>query len=123
MSFDAEFLSMFPQTVTWTPISGLSTDGYGVMTYSTSGTKTLQARIEQKRRLVRDAVGREVVSSTTVFVPPYDNSTGQTAVVISVSDRITLPSGFLSAGSSTPPIIAVEREQDDVGDHHFAVYM
>lgn len=108
-----------PQTVTLRKFGALSTDGFGARTAST--TYSVRARVEQERHLVRDVTGREVVSSTTVYLAPYDSSTGQVAITVDVSDRVVLPSGFLVAGSSAPPIMAVERLQDDGGDHHIAV--
>lgn len=119
MTFETQFLDFMPQTVSLRKFSALSTDGMGARTSAT--TYSVRARVEQNRRLVRDASGREVVSTTQVYLAPYDNSTGQTAIVVDVSDRIVLPSGFLVAGSSAPPIMSVERQQDDAGDHHIAV--
>ena len=120
MAFEREFLDMFPQTVTWEPFSSYSTDGYGTRTFSTG--RSVRARVQQKRTTVRDQQGRETVSNTRVFLSPFVSGT-TTAVTIGPFDRLTLPAGFLSVGSSAPPIITVDRSQDDVGDHHFAVYL
>ena len=119
MSFESEFAEFMPNTVTLEPFSTLSTDGRGSRTYGTS--VSFKARIEQRRRLVRDNQGREVMSQTTVYVPP--TTTAGAAVTVNVSDRLTLPSGFLVAGSSQPPMIWVERQQDETGNHHYAMYL
>ena len=50
------------QDVTWKSKTGQS--GYNEPTYESS---TITARKEQKRRMVRDAQGEEVVSQTTVY--------------------------------------------------------
>ena len=115
----SEFLDMMPQTVTWEASSALSSDGYGAVSYSTG--LSIRGRVEQKRRLVRDSGGREVVSTSTVYLDCVTTSSG--SVVMNAYDRLTLPSGFLVAGSSQPPIISVARQQDEAGDHHIEVYL
>lgn len=120
MTFDRQFLDMMPQTVTVTAFSALSSDGLGAQSYSSG--RSVRARIEQKRKLVRDAGGREVTSETTVYTPPYDTAS-TAALVINPMDQLTLPSGFLVAGSSAPPIINVERGQDENAEYGFAVYL
>ena len=121
MSFELEYEDWFYNSVTLQRFSGLSTDGYGARTYSTA--QTVRARVEQVRRLVRDNEGKEVVSNTTVYIPPYDASTSAPSITVSASDKITLPSGYLSAGSSQPPIISVERCDDEEVTHHFEVFL
>lgn len=119
MTFDRDFLEFMDDTITVEALTtALSTDGYAVRSYGAASS--MKARIEQKRRLVKDAAGREIVSNTTVYVPPYDSSTSQTTVAISASDRITLSTGYVPR---TPPIIYVERHNDDDGRHHQVVYL
>ena len=120
MSFDRGFLSMMPQTVTWAAFSSLSTDGNGTRTYSTG--RSVKARVQQKRQLVRDLTGREVVSQTVVYMAPFDTSDA-TITTIGPSDKLTLPSGFTATGSTAPRIISVDRVQDATGNHHFRVYL
>lgn len=44
----------------------ISIDAYGKAAYSAS--ETLKARVEEKRSLVRDKTGNQVVSQATIFV-------------------------------------------------------
>ena len=125
MTLDKDFLDLMPNTITWEAFSSLSTDGYGAKTYAAG--QSLRCRIQQTRRLVRGLDGQEIVSTTTLYAPPTSTTSG--AVVVNPYDRITLPSGFLVAGSSQPPIISVYRGQDETAgggassDHHIEVYL
>lgn len=120
MSFERDFLAWMNQTVTYNAYTGLSTDGYSARTYSTD-SRSIAARIEMVRRIVKGAEGRDAVSNTTVLTPPYDTSS--CSLAITVADKITLPSGFLASGSSTNPIIFVEPHYDEDGLHHFEVLL
>ncbi len=66
--------------------------------------------IEQKAKMVRDTQGREVVSTTQVYLATTD--------AIKPDARMTLP-GFTPA---QPPIINVARFSDEDGPSHVEVY-
>ena len=66
--------------------------------------------IEQRARLVRDTQGREVVSTTQVYVATTDE--------IKPDARVTL-TGF---SPPQPPIINVARFSDEAGASHVEVY-
>jgi len=116
MALDRQFLAPMLHQMTVEPFVGMSTDGYGERVYGTA--VTFNARIEFKSTIVKDATGREVVSKTRVFAPPYD--VNGTTASISVSDKITLPSGF---ALRQPPILSVEPHYDHEGPHHIEVYL
>jgi len=59
-----------------------------------------------------------VGSLSRVVAPPYD--VNGTTASISVSDKITLPSGF---ALRQPPILSVEPHYDHEGPHHIEVYL
>ena len=58
----SDLAAMLNQTVSWKAKTGQ--DRYNVPTYDTTD---IAARKEQKRRMVKDQFGDEVVSMTTVF--------------------------------------------------------
>lgn len=120
MSFEAEFKKFMPQTLTVEPFSSYSTDGLGTRTYSSS--LTFKCRIEERPRVVRGVDGRERVASATVYCSPVTVSSSG-GYPIKPDDRVTLPSGFLVTGSSQPPVLYVERQQDASTDHHQVVYL
>lgn len=116
MSYEWEYDDFLNETVIFEAF--VSKDGYGSSTYNTANPKTAKVRIEQVRRIVRDANGKEVVSNTMIFVKP--TFTDGSAVNIGISDRVTLPAGYTPA---QPPIINVERHNDQDGLHHFEVLL
>lgn len=75
-----------------------------------------QCRIEQGARLVRDKDGREVVSSTRLFLRALPVS--GTPTVPLITGRFTLPAGYQP---QNPPPISVERLHDEFGIHHWTV--
>lgn len=91
---DIGLLTLLNQTITLAPATGL--DGYGKATYGTA--VSVPALVEQRLKMIRDAQGREVVSSTQAFV---DGTT-----VVTTESKITLPDG------STPVILAVASMPD-----------
>lgn len=122
MTFDRDFLEFMDRTVTVRQFSGYSTDGFSTRAYSSG--YVLACYVERKHQLVKDSNGRDVVSTTTVYAPPYDNSTGQTQVTIAVQDQIVLPAGYNPSNSSTPPpIISVMNLDDDTGRYAQVVYL
>lgn len=78
----------------------VSTGGGGARTYGPD--RIVRARVEPEQRLVRDRNGREVASSTVVFLEPVD-LTGAT-LTLGLDDRVTLPAGF---APQAPPIISI----------------
>lgn len=115
MSFDRDFLGPMIHEIVVDHWS--ATTAYGVKTYSTAST--FQARIEFKRRILKDAQARDVISNTCIFAPPFDTD-GSTSATIGISDKITLPATF---SPRTPPIISVEPHYDHEGFHHWEVYV
>ena len=116
MSFERDFLDMMPASVTYQAFASLSTDGYAVKTYGSA--KTVRARIQPHKKIVKDSNGREVSSSIQLYMAPWSTAGTSDSVSVGPSDLITLPSGFLVAGSSAPPIIAAYACQDESGAHH-----
>lgn len=102
-----DLLSLFSQTITIAPYSGQNS--YGESTWGTA--VSYAARVEGKMQMVRDSLGAERVSSVTCYVA--------TTTAISPKDKLTLPSGWTPA---SPPILAVQRQTDELGDHHIVVY-
>lgn len=115
MTFDRDFLDLMDRQVTVNAFAGYSTDGYSAKTYSTT-SYTVKCYIVKSHKLVKDQNGKEVLSTTQVYTPPYDNSTSQTTVAIGISDKITLPSSYgHTSGNLNPPIISIEWFDDDTG--------
>ena len=121
MSFSREMLAMMPRTITVNAFSSLSTDGYGVRTYSTD-SKSVKCYIEDKTVLVRDPVnGGETVSTRQLYCAPYDTSTsGPVTIRIQISDKVTLPSGF---NPQTPLVINVVHYDDRGGYYAQVCYL
>jgi hypothetical protein len=117
VSFERDFLAFMPFTLTYQAYSGISTDGYGARTYST-GTKSVRCRIEPHRQIVKDVQSREVTTSFRISTAPYSTVSSTDTVTITALDKITLPTGFLVAGSCSPQIISAYLCQDEAGLHH-----
>lgn len=100
-------ISLMAHTISLTPWTGQNQ--YGEPSYGAAVSYT--ARVQGKMRMVRDSTGTERVSTVTCYVA--------TTATISPKDKLTLPSGFTPA---TPPILAVERQADERGDHHVVIY-
>ncbi len=110
----SQWQDLMRQTVSVAPFS--SVDAYGKTTYGAAAT--YRARVTGKTRMVRDAQGREVVSSKTVYL--LSNA------AISPKDRITLSTG--DAGSTeaavlSPEILTVGRFPDGRSYHHTELYL
>lgn len=104
MALENDFLAMASTTVT---LAKESTVGdYGEPTYA-SGT-AYTARVEPRVRMVTGPDGDEVRSSATVYVM-------SSSADVSVSDKMTLPSG------REPRLLSVEPVRDDEGQHHVEV--
>jgi len=104
MSFIDDLSELFTDTATHAVLS--TRDGFGKPTYG-SGT-AYSGRLVTKNKLVRDQQGDDVVSTAHFWF--------QGAPDVGPDDQITLSDG------ATPPIISVERFQDDVGTSHTKVY-
>jgi hypothetical protein len=110
VSFDPELDEFFHHTVVHKPFSGRT--AFGVASFGT-GT-TYAAKIERRQKLVKGGDGREVLSTTTVYIRP--TSTGGLPNAG--------PQDFLGLnGSTTPtPILALKGLTDEEGDHHEVLY-
>jgi hypothetical protein len=102
MAWTDALLSLMPDTVTVKTLSGWSSDGYGVPTYST-GSATYSARIVSEQTMVRTFEGAEELATTTVWVA----STSTFGAV----DQVTV-------GGVSPPLLAVETFRDESGVTH-----
>lgn len=112
MSLDPALRALMWQTVTLSTFGGRSAYG-GTMTYGTA--KTYAARVERETKLVRDASGREVVSSTTVYVGTTTTG-GNMPTGFGPTGKIVLPTG------DSPSILRVDQNPDETGFHHAVVY-
>lgn len=113
MAYETEFDDFLTTTVTYAAHASMSLSG--AQTFSTASI-TVKARIEHDTRLVRDQQGREVVSTARIFMKPT-STTGSTCIV-TIKDKITLPSGY---APQIPPIIQVRRQNDEDGLHHWEI--
>lgn len=104
MAWSTEFDDLLPDTVTVKTVTGVSTDGYGVPTYSTG--QDYSARVVRKQELVRTFEGTEELATTVAWV--NSTSTDQ----FTPSAEVTLPDG------STPPLMGVEAYPDEDGSAH-----
>ena len=115
MSLDAAFEDFMFEQVTHEQLLANS-DGYGGKSYGSG--RSIRCRIEQRSKLTRDAQGKEVVSNTTLLLKPVAED--GTTIVVGPSDRFTLPAGYTP---QQPPIISVERHNDEGSLHHWAVLL
>lgn len=117
MAMDPQFRDFMGSTVIIEPFTSLSTDGFGTRTYGSASTAV--CRLEQDLKIVMNKEGREIASNLQAYIAPYDRSTGQTAISISATDRLTFPSGY-----QTSAILQVERHNDEFGAvMYFAVLL
>ena len=129
MSFDRDFFDMMPQSLTYQAYVSISTDGYGSLYHgSTSGAKTVKGRIQAIRSDIRTTISRENVptgvgiATYKVIMAPWSTAGTSDTITVSPMDKITLPSGFLVAGSCSPPILKAYPVQDEDGHHHNEVW-
>jgi hypothetical protein len=117
MSLDAELEELLTETITVEPFLPTPlTDGS--TQWDAANPRTFRGRVEQFARMVRNREGREVVSSSQIFLAPTP-ATGA-AHVPTANDRFTLPAGYYP---QQPPAISVQRENDQHGLHHWVVYL
>lgn len=105
MAFVDDFADVFTDTVILRVVT--SRDDFGKPTYG-AGT-TYNARVVRKHHVVRDSAGDEVVSTAQAWL--------QGTPAIEPDDQIELSDG------TNPPIISVERYQDEVGSSHTKVVL
>ena len=103
MAFEAEFLDVMVDTITWEKFLGV--DEYSNRTYA--APVTIQCRISPKAVQVLDPNGDEVVSKASIYTAGDYN--------IGPQDRITQPDGTVD------PVIRVGRPPDKDGAHHVEV--
>jgi hypothetical protein len=97
MPLDYELLELMTEEVQIRPAAG--TDAYGKPTYEPA--RTVRARIEDRNRIVRDTFGKEVVSSSTVYLAEV--------VDVPVSSQVLFPDG------RTPAVLVIETVTDEDG--------
>jgi len=103
----AVFLEMMPSTVTVQTL--LTNSFYAVATYST-GVKH-RARVVDRPGNVRGVDGQVVQYTSTIWL----------ASTISPLDLPT--ARVITPGSSSKPVIKVERYPDNDGAHHYKMYL
>ena len=104
MSFERQFRTMMPHTVTVRTLASKSADGSP--TYSTAAS-TYTARVVTAQRQIRDGSGNVKMAAFDVWIA----STGS----LSPQSRFTLPDG------SSPPVLSLSSYPDEDGTHHTKV--
>lgn len=104
MGIATDLKDLMTDTATWYALA--SRDSFGVPTYGSSGT-SYAARLIRRHKLVRDARGDQVVSSAQLWLAG--------APAIAPDDKVTLSDG------TSPPIVAIDRFQDEDGASHTVV--
>ena len=104
MSFDTQFLTMMPSTMSM--YAFVSFDNYGEPTYSTSAT-SIRCRMEYDHKSMQDMNSNEMVPTATAYLG-YDS-------IISSLSKFVLPDG------STGIVLSIEQAWDETGIHHNVV--
>ncbi len=104
MGFENEFLDCMPDTVEFSPPTGVFTARGDV---AVGAAASIRARIVEENTIIYDDEGRERVASVTIWLA--------TTTVLDPEGTLTLPADFTPR---TPPIMAVDRFPDDQGAHH-----
>lgn len=91
-------------------------DGYNATTYGTA--VPYRCRLVGKRRVVRNAMGVEVVSSMTAYLYTNDVVNPLSKVTLSTADV-----GSTEVIAVSPPILAVGRFPDENGNAHSVLYL
>jgi len=105
MSFEAEFLSLMPSTVTVYPLASRNADGH--TTFGTTGVR-IRARVVYTPHTVRLPDGRIGAAEGIAWLA----STSP----LSIQSKYVLPDG------SSPVVYAVENIPDEDGQHHSKVF-
>lgn len=79
----------------------IESDAYGQAVYGDAAH--IACRTASRTRMIRDASGKEVVSTSTTWIEPNG---------VTVRDKITLPDG------SSPKILQVQNFPDETGQIH-----
>jgi hypothetical protein len=103
MTFEAEFLDVMIDTVTWEKFTGI--DQYANPIYA--APVTLQCRVSPKSVQVLDVNGNEVLSKANIWTAG--------AFDIGPQDKIT------HSGGEVDPVISVSSPPDRDGAHHVKV--
>ena len=104
MAFERDFLQLMTQTIAVQQPDGTFTDrGKANFGASTS----FQCRIVLKNEIVRAFDGQERISIAKIYM--------DTTTIITPESLLTLPATF---NPNNPPILAIDREPDEEGDHH-----
>lgn len=104
MAFEVDFLQLLTQEITVEQPDGTFSDRAKP---NFSAGFTIQCRIVLKNEIVRAFDGQERISIAKVYL---DSTT-----IITPESRLTLPVTFTP---NQPPILAIDREPDEEGDHH-----
>ena len=91
-------------------------DGYGKPGYGSA--TAYRAHLSRKRRMVRTAVGQEVVSEQAVYLAGSPAMLPSAQVTLSTADV-----GSTEDWAIHPTIQAIERRFDDTGPHHVCIYL
>lgn len=105
MTFEAEFLSLMPSTVTVYPLASRNADGH--TTFGTTGV-TYRARVAYVPHTVHLADGRIQASEGIAWLA--------STTPLSIQSKYVLPDG------SVPIVYAVENIPDQDGQHHSKVF-
>lgn len=110
MSFDPAFLDLMPSTLR---VSTMTTfNDYAEEVYST-GYTSYRCRIEYTPTIVRNSMGEEVVSTTTVYVASTTH--------LPMLAQYSVPDG--SGNWLTPDVQTIAVHYDEDGVHHNVVYL
>ena len=104
MGIETDFLDMMPSTVT--VYAKASTDAYGKLSFSATGTGT-RCRIQPRSEVVTTENMREVVTKGTIIFYGVPS--------ITTESKIVLPDGTI------PLIVSVQTHYDESGTHHTTV--
>ena len=104
MAFEADFLEFMTQSIDVEQPDGTFTDR-GKPNFG--APISIQCRIVLKNEIVRAFDGQERFSKARIYM--------DTTTIITPESKLTLPVGFTPLN---PPILAIDREPDEEGDHH-----
>lgn len=105
MSFDTEYLTLMPSTISVSPLD--SVNQYGEPTYSTSSS-SYRALIQEQPTAITDAYGRDTIASHTIYVASTER--------INITSKLDLPDG------TDPAIIRSDVMYDEDGIHHVVLF-
>lgn len=91
-------------------------DGYSAPTYGS--VNSYRAHLSQRRKVVRNMAGQEIVSQQALYLDGNPNILPTAQVTLSTDDA-----GSTENWALHPPIIAIERRNDQYGPHHTVVFL